>query len=46
MLRPPDEIRDLKRSVEQELLSRPGITGVDVGYKYVGGQRTDDLAKQ
>jgi hypothetical protein len=33
-----------KESVEDELLQRPGVTGVDVGYKQVGGQRTDQIA--
>jgi hypothetical protein len=33
-----------KESIEDELLQRPGVTGVDVGYKYVGGQRTEEIA--
>jgi hypothetical protein len=34
----------VKSSVEADLLKRPGVTGVDVGYKYVNGQRTDEIA--
>src|ERR1700748_120258 len=30
-----------KESVVNDLLKRPGITGVDVGFKYTGGRRTD-----
>jgi hypothetical protein len=33
-----------KESVEDELLRRPGVTGVDVGYKYVDGERTEQIA--
>jgi len=33
-----------KETVEADLLQRPGVTGVAVGYKYVGGQRTDQVA--
>jgi len=39
-----DEIRRIKTEVEAELLKLPGVTGVDVGYKYVGGKQTDTLA--
>jgi hypothetical protein len=40
----PSNMRDAKRRVEHELLSRPGVTGVDIGYKEVGGVPTDQLA--
>jgi hypothetical protein len=33
-----------KRAIEQDLLNRPGVAGVDIGFKEVGGQRTDRLA--
>ena len=33
-----------KESMEDKLLRRPGVTGVDVGYKYVGGERTEQIA--
>jgi hypothetical protein len=39
-----DEIRRIKTEVEAELLKLPGVTGIDVGYKYVGGKKTDILA--
>jgi hypothetical protein len=39
-----DEIRRIKTEVEAELLKLPGVTGVDVGYKYVGGKKTNTLA--
>jgi len=39
-----DELVAIKERVEQELLGRPGVTGVDVGYKEVGGERTDQVA--
>ena len=35
-----------KESVEDDLLKRPGVTGVAVGYKYKGGRRTDQVAIQ
>lgn len=38
------EIIALKRSVEQQYLRLPGVTAVDVGFKYVGGERTDEVA--
>ena len=39
-----EEIRRIKKRVEQELLKRPGVTGVDINYKTVNGVRTDTLA--
>ncbi len=38
------DIIALKESVEQRYLELPGVTAVDVGYKYVGGRRTDEVA--
>lgn len=38
------DIHDVKRSVEMELLARPGVTGVAVAKKRVGGVETDALA--
>jgi hypothetical protein len=37
------EIRDTKEVEEADLLQRPGVTGVDVGYKYVNGKKTDEI---
>jgi len=38
-----EKIAEIKAKVEDELLQRPGVTGVDVGYKYVGGKKTDEI---
>lgn len=38
-----DEMVKVKRSVEDDLLARPGVTGVAVGYREVGGKRTDEI---
>jgi hypothetical protein len=38
------EVVRMKEEVEHDLLARPGVTGVDVGPKYVGGQRTSEIA--
>ena len=40
----PEEIASIKARVEKEFLDRPGVTGVGVGYKEVGGQRTNEVA--
>lgn len=34
----------VKERVEAELLAKPGVCGVDVGYKTVSGTRTADVA--
>lgn len=39
-------IVEVKRDVEADLLQLPGVTGVGVGYKYVDGRRTDEVAVQ
>lgn len=33
-----------KQGVENEWLAKPGVTGIDVGFKYVSGRRTDEIA--
>ncbi len=38
------KIVQIKEAAEADLLKRPGVTAVDVGYKYVGGQKTDQIA--
>lgn len=38
------EIRPTKQAAEADLLKRPGVTGVDIGHKYVRGEKTDELA--
>jgi hypothetical protein len=40
------EVRRVKEETKDELLNRPGVTGVGVGYKYVKGQRTEQIAIQ
>lgn len=39
-----DELIAIKRQVEQEYLARPGVSGIDVGFKEVGGVQTDQIA--
>lgn len=39
-----EEIKEIKRNVEIDLLSIPGVNGVGIGYKQVGGQSTDELS--
>ena len=39
-----EEILARKEEIESRYLSQPGVTAVDVGYKEVGGQLTDQLA--
>ena len=34
----------IKEAAEADLLERPGLTAVDVGYKYVGGLKSDEIA--
>ncbi len=36
-------IIELKKLVEKEILSREGVTGIDVGYKYRNGEKTNKL---
>jgi hypothetical protein len=38
------EIRPIKQDREAGLLKQAGVTGVDVGYKYVDGKKTDELS--
>jgi hypothetical protein len=42
--KPLSEIVQVKEGIEEKLLKQPGVTGVDVGYKYVDGKLTDDIA--
>jgi hypothetical protein len=39
-----DDIRRVKERVELDWLNRPGVTGVDIGWKIVDGEKTDQLA--
>jgi hypothetical protein len=38
------EIRPVKKDAEANLLKKAGVTGVDIGYKYVDGKKTDVLS--
>ncbi len=40
----PRELLAVKERYEKSLLAKPNVTGVDVGFKYVGGKRTDEIA--
>ena len=39
-----DEVIAIKERVEAQFLGAPGVTGVDVGYKEVGGQPTGEVS--
>lgn len=39
-----NEIRPIKQDGEADLLKQAGVTGVDIGYKYVGGKKIDELS--
>jgi hypothetical protein len=39
-----EEIRTVKQEVEPALLTLPGVTGVSIGFKSIGGEVTDQLA--
>jgi hypothetical protein len=39
-----DDIRPTKEQVEKDFLSRPGVNGVAIGFKYVNGSPTEELA--
>jgi hypothetical protein len=39
-----DDVIAIKERVEAQFLGAPGVTGVDVGYKEVGGQRTEQVS--
>lgn len=40
------QIRSIKKKAETNLLKRSGVTGVGIGFKRVGGQKTDVIAIQ
>ncbi|MFI0965926.1 hypothetical protein ACH4S8_31705 [Streptomyces sp. NPDC021080] len=39
-----EELLAIKQQVEQHYIDQPGVTGIDVGYKEVGGELTDQIA--
>lgn len=38
------EMRKTKKASEADILSRPGITGMDIGYRYERSKKTNELA--
>ena len=40
---PVEQATEIKTRHEQEWLKRPGVTGVDVGYRMVNGKPTKDV---
>ena len=43
-MKPLSVIRNVKAQKEDELMSIPGVTGVDIGKKIVKGSKTDEIA--
>jgi hypothetical protein len=39
-----DELKTIKRNAESQLLNIRGVVGVGIGYKEVGGQKTDEIS--
>jgi len=39
-----EDVRRIQEAAEPHLLSLPGVRGVSIGYKQVGGKPTDTLA--
>ena len=39
-----DEVRRIKKKIEKRLLEYRGVTGVNIGFKTVNGEKTDELA--
>jgi hypothetical protein len=39
-----DELKTIKRNAESQLLNIRGVIGVGIGYKEVGGQKTDEIS--
>jgi len=37
-----EEIKDIKRRARKEILNRPGVTGIGVGYREVKGEESDE----
>ena len=39
-----EQASSVKRAHQAELLSKANVVGVGIGYRTIGGQRTDDIA--
>lgn len=37
------DVRKVKERYEDELMKKPGVTGCAIGYRYVGGKKTNEL---
>ncbi len=44
MMASTEDLLAIKATVEARYLAQPGVTGIDVGYKFVGGVKTDEVA--
>ena len=38
-----ETVTKIKKKHERELLKKPGVVGVGVGYKYIEGKKTEEL---
>lgn len=38
-----EEVRKIKEKYEPDLIRKDGVVGCSIGYKYVGGKKTDEL---
>ena len=38
-----EQVREVKKRYEKELLKKPGVIGCAIGYKYINGKKTDEL---
>jgi len=38
-----DEVRRVKERHEAELMAKTGVVGCAIGYKHIGGRKTDEL---
>ena len=44
MMKAAQDIRPIKKGAEEDILKRPGVTGMDIGCKFVKGKKTEELA--
>ena len=44
MSTPFETVKRIKTEREDDLLARPNVTGVGIGYKEIGGEETDELS--
>lgn len=41
---PPNEVRQIKETHKEELLAKPNVVGVGVGFRHIGRRMTDEVA--